>query len=191
MAALAFEVDIEGRQRDDAEFIKPAVLFNLDGICFCRAFFYDHFVAHQRNFSAWSAGRNISRNDFQPHGGSLLAANFLHHIVQTHADNVYHFAVFALGHADDFIVRPDLLASVSRPAGDYLYHFSVIALCAELCADAFQRQTHIDAEVLRRNRRKIARVRVVGFGQCIHEILKNIVGFVLRDGPTQIVVALG
>ena len=63
---------------------------------------------------------------------------------------------------------------VGRPCWDQRYHLGVFIFELKNCANALQRETHIDIEVLGCARRKVLGMRVVGFSEGVHVELVHI-----------------
>lgn len=99
----------------------------------------------------------------------------LDHIIQPPADYIHPGAVIALGDSfDDAVIGLDLLAQISRAAGHQFNHGDLFILHAQHAADAFQRQAHLDIEILGVARREIGGVRIEGLGDGIHVELKDV-----------------
>ena len=103
--ALRGDVLIEARHGDDADVQRLAVAgdvlhFLVSGLRFER-----DLVAHELERLFRRAGRRARGQHLQAHGRAGLAANELHHVVETPADDVLDRAVLALRNGGDAIVR--------------------------------------------------------------------------------------
>ena len=130
------------------------------------------------------------RDDLEPHDGQLRPTNQFDDVVEAPADDVDQFAALALADADDPIRRLQCAGLVRRSGGHELDDFGVVVLGAQHGPDAFQRQRHVDVEVLGRARRKILRVRVIGARVRVHVNLKCILAVRLRRLLQAILVPL-
>ena len=199
-AARAFKVMIEGRQRDHPNAVlrlpagagadlsrvgnrsgrfdrgeRPRIAdFDQRTLC-CLIFEFDLFAYHRHAFDL-AVGASIRWQHVDAQRSALLAADLLHHVIDFPADHVGHRRLGALANADDAVARLELSALGSRSALDDLTNHRVLVFALQHRADAFQRQPHLDVEILRSTRPQIVGVRLDLLRVRVHEVLEDILG---------------
>ena len=143
----------------------------------------DNFFATARN--------SITLDDLQPDDGIAGSADQVHHIVETPAYDIDHFAVFAFGNTGYQVVRFELAIDGCRAArydADDLY---VVIVRLQRCTDTEIGQAHLNPVFLGISRRQVAGVGVERVCECVHEALKNVVAVDLVHAPGEALVTLG
>ncbi|CAI8923714.1 hypothetical protein EMIT0180MI3_360022 [Priestia megaterium] len=185
------EVQVEGRDLDDAELVVLAILLEAEDRLLHRLIFKLHRFAGDRHDLAGLVIRRIAgRNHFQAHHGAFRTTNQFDHFVQAPADHVDHLFV-ALGHADDLVGRSDLLGLVGRAGRHQAHDFDLIVIALQHGANALQGQAHVDVEVLRVIRRQIVGMWVVRHGEGVDVRLEDIFRAGLVQTHQLILVTLG
>ena len=89
--------------------------------------------------------------------------------------------------ADDQIRGPQLALLISRSRGNEAADFGVFVIDLQHSADALERETHIDIEILGATGGEIVGMRVVLLGKRIGIDLENVLGVVLIE-PVQLIL---
>ncbi len=185
------EVEVEGRDLDDAELEVLPLVFEVQHRLLRRLFFELHRLAGDGDHLAVLVVGCIARRDhLQAHHRAFRPADQLDHFVQAPADDVDHFVV-GLGHADDPVRRRQLLALLGRACRHQAHDLDVLVVALQHRADAFQRQAHVDVEVFRVVRRQVLGVRIVGLGERIDVGLEHVLAAGLVQPCQLVLVALG
>ena len=104
--------------------------------------------------------RDIFKNAYLPYRDPETLRAFLKIIDEFNYDHSER-----LGDGDDFVFRLESLVEVGGTAGDDLLDHALVVLDAEQRADAYQRQAHLDTEVLEGFRGEVAGMRIVQAGE--------------------------
>ena len=184
------EVDVEGRHGHHADSMRSPAVFDIEYRPAGRLLLQLDDVADNRDHPGLHNGR-ARRHHLQQHWRALGAANEIHNLVGSPADDVHERFVIALADGDDAVGGLQVPAHIRRPAFDEPLHHRVFVFRAQHRADAFQRQRHVDVEVRRVAWREILRVPVVGLREGVDEQLEYILAACLADQPQAVLGALG
>ncbi len=148
-SAERFEIQVEGRDFNNAQLVVLAILLEVQDRLFRRLFFKLHrFAGNGHNFAGLVVWRVARRNHFQADYGAFGATDQLDHFVQTPADDIDHLFI-ALGDTDDLVGRSHLFGLVGRAGRHQAHDFHLVVIALQHGANAFQRQAHVDVEVFR------------------------------------------
>ena len=132
-------------------------------------------------------GLALARYDLKPNNGVSWPANQIDYLIQPPAHDVLDRTAFSLTDADDQIRGAQVALLVGRACGDQSTDFGVLVINLKHGADAFERQTHVDVEVLGAPGREVIGVRIVLLCQRVRVDLKNVLGVVLIE-PIQLIL---
>ena len=151
-----------------------------------------NFVAHQLDRLALRWIGRVRRDNEKADLGSLLAADLLDHLVEAHVAHVGEFAG-ALRHRRDPVADFQTPIGLRGAAWHQALDLRVTILGPQHRADADERETHVDTEILQVRLAQVFRVRVVGLGEGVEEkfhllllvLLVNIAGEALVTAGDQ------
>ena len=129
-------------------------------------------------------------NDLEANDRRFGTADQFDHVVETPADHVDQLAAFSLADADDAIRRLQRAGFVRWSRRNETHHLGVVVFRTQHRADAFERQRHVDVEVLGRARREVLGVRIVGARVRVHVNLERVFAVGLRRLLQTVLVAL-
>ena len=136
------------------------------------------------------AGRRAGGQDLQAHGRADLAADDLHHVVETPADHVDRLAALAFADREDAVIGVQRAVHGRGAAGQDVQHGDVVVDELQRGADALVRQAHLNAVLLGIARREVAGVRIEHVRERVHEHFEDVVARDLLGALEHALVAL-
>ena len=189
--AASVKVGVKRRNLDHPEAHRFAFMVDLQGVAFGGPVFQFDLVANDRNHSRLGASQGFRFDDLQIDHRAFFPADQLYHVIDAPTHHVHDLTIQSLAHPDDLVIGMQLLAFISRTAGHDFTDDGIIVLRGQAGADAFQRLAHLNPEIVEIFRRKVAGVRIVGFGEGIHQNLEYVFALELLDIAFGPLIALG
>ena len=187
LPAALFLVAVEGRQLEHRELALLAADFDLLEAQLGRLLFEIDLVALEADRETFRLGALAQHRE--PDDGALLAADHADHVAQVHVDHVDEFAL-GLCDAEDAVLRLDAAFLGRRAAGHHLFDDRVAVARGEHRADALERETHVDLEVLEIVGREVGGVGIEGGREGVEEASVDLVGLHLLGAQRHQLVAV-
>ena len=162
---MLVHVGIERRKREPAEFYRIAVLiFFNDDIGAGFLIFQLNFIAHELHIFPTRRICGIRGNGEQTHTRAFFSADHLDNFVEAHLPNIDKLRR-TLCHGGNLIAHFESPIDLRRSAGHQALNFRITIFGAKHGANAYEREPHVDAEILHVGLAQIFRMRVVRLGE--------------------------
>ena len=167
-------VGVEGVEVDPADAGFTGSVFDLDEFGVGEFVLEVDLVAHDDDFLGHGRVVGACGDAFEPDDGVFFAADELDDLLKLHVHDIDHFAVFALGDADDAVVDLEFALAVGGATDDEALDLGRAVVHAEEGADAEEALIHADLEVIHFGLAEVFRVGVVDAGERGEEVVRHV-----------------